>query len=429
MTLCQCCYHNIKLLEMIYLFKIYWLPVAVLFVVFFDELFNSTAIVRGFTVDTGMKQYEALLLSGIGYSLMIYDFLKGKIKKREYQSLVVLFSILFLYLLTPLFYSNPAEKHITYMLVFGSECIPAAYIGIRLAKSKYIHRINDLLPFVVIPISILVGTIGYAAAMMGKTVGASEYQQGGETGLNYQTLSYFMAFSYTYAFYYALYVKKAGLINILLRFAMVADLFFCAAVCLMSGGRGAFVYIVCITLFMLFYILKSSKNHRVLAIIIIVLFAIVFLYIFTTLGIMQTNGMERVTGRLMEDNVRKELYATAFDAFLSSPIFGCGVGSIWWTVGFYCHNMALDLLAETGMVGTLFFLIVIVRSIIKLYKLSSSDKIFLFFLLVMTGEMANCFFSGYYIAAYKLYFVCSLVYCLPKNDYLKRVKMQRTHKS
>lgn len=405
---------------MIRLIKFYYLPLVVLLVIFFDELFNSFAIVRGFTVDTGMKQYEAMLLAAIGYSMLAYDLLKGRINKREHRALVVLISIFVLYMLAPVFYGGSNVKHTTSLLVYGSECIPAAYIGMRFAKSSSLQRINDILPLAVIPISLLIGTIGLTVAMMGKTVGAADYQEGGESGLNYQTLSYFMAFSYTYAFYYAFYGnQKPGLINFLLRAAMAIDMLFCVAVCLMGGGRGGFVYIVSITFFLLFYYIKTSKKHRFHAIIIISLLAIVSLYIASSLGIMQSKGMERVSGNLTEDNARIDLYKSAFYAFLSSPVIGCGVGSIWWTVGFYCHNMMLDLLAETGLFGTFFLLTIIWRTLLKLYRLSNSDKIYLFLILVMAGSLVNCMFSGYYIEAFKIYFVCSFAYCLPKYEMRK----------
>lgn len=401
---------------MISFIKAYWLPVLFLFVIFFDELFNCFAIVGGIVVDTGLKQYEVIILSVIGYLMLVSDLLKGRIKKREHRALVILFVILLLYMLTPLFYDGISASYTTSLLVYGAECIPAAYIGIRFGKSGSFNRVNNLLPYVAIPISVLIGTIGFAAAMMGTTVGGAEYQEGGDTGLNYQTMSYYMAFSYTYAFYYVFYVnRKPGLMNSLLKFAMVIDMLFCAAVCLMGGGRGAFVYIVAITLFVLLYYLKSSKKHRVQAAIVISLLAIVSIYLFFRFGIMQTVGMERVAGNLTEDDTRKELYWSAFDAFLSSPVFGRGVGSIWWTVGFYCHNMVLDLLAEIGLVGTLFFLNIILRTFLKLYRLSKTEKFYLFLFLVMSGSFFNYLFSGYYITAYKLYFVCSMVYCLPKT--------------
>lgn len=400
---------------MISLVKTYWLPLVALFVVFFDELFNCSAIVRGFTVDTGIKQYEAMLLAVIGYMMMAGDLLKGRINNKEHRTLVVLFLILFLYMLTPFLYGGPVELYTSYLLVFGAECIPAAYVGIRLARTSNLQRINDLLPFVVIPVSLLIGTIGLTAALMGTTVNKNS-GIGVDEGLDYQILSYYMAFSYTYSFYYTFYGNnKTGLMNLLLRIVMAGDMFFCAAICLMGGGRGAFVYIVFITIFILFYYLISSKRHRMRAIIIIFSLAVVSLFVISSLGILQSDGMERVTEKLTDDNTRLELYWSAFDSFLSSPLFGWGVGSIWWTVGFYCHNAILDIMAETGIIGTLFLLSIVWRTLLKLYSLSHTDKVYLFFFLVMVGNLVNYMFSGYYIAAYKTYFVCSLVYCLPKK--------------
>ncbi len=395
--------------------KLYWLPVIVMFVIFFAELFNCIAIVQGFSVESGMKQYEAMSLAAIGYSMMIFDFLKGRIGKREHRVLVVLFAMLFLYMLTSLFYGGSSEKHTTYLLLFGSECIPAAYIGIRFAKSSSFNRINDLLPFIVIPLSTLIGSIGLAAAMMGTTLNRNS-GIGVEAGLNYNLLSYYMAFSYTYAFYYVFYgCRKSGMIAILLRIIMAIDMLYCAAICLLGGGRGAFIYIVAITFFMLFYFLKSSRNHRLYAFFIVVLLTIAVLYIIKSFDILHSAGMERISNKLTEDNARSNLYQIAFDTFLSSPVIGMGIGSIWWTVGYYCHNMILDLMAETGLVGTFIFLRVIWISMIKLYRLSYSDKIYFFLLLVIAGDLISNMFSGYYIAAFKIYFVCSLVYCIPKK--------------
>lgn len=404
------------------LIKTYWLPAAVLFVVFFNELFNCFAIVTGTAIESGMKQYEAILLAAVGYSMMASDFFKKKITKREHRIIAVLFAMLFLYMLTPVFYGGSQPSHTVYLLVFGSECIPAAYIGIRLARSKSFHKVIILLPFVVIPISLLIGTIGLAAAMMGTVVHSSS-GIGDEAGLNYQILSYFMAFSYTYAFYYAFYGnKESGIINHLLRVVMAVDMFYCAVVCLLGGGRGAFVYIVAITLFMLFYYFKSSKKHRAHAFVVVALLIIASVYVISSMDIMNSAGMGRIIGKLTEDESRSELYNTAFDVFLTSPIVGRGMGSVWWTIGFYCHNLILDLLSETGLLGALFFLSVIWKSIIKLYKYSYVDKFYLFLLFVLTGELTNCMFSGYYIAAYNVYFVCAFAYCLPYKTAKLNVK-------
>ena len=404
------------------LIKTYWLPAAVLLVVFFNELFNCFAIITGIAIESGMKQYEAILLAAVGYSMMASDFFRKKISKREHRIIAVLFAMLFLYMLTPVFYGGPQPSHTVYLLVFGSECIPAAYIGIRLARSQSFHKVIILLPFVVIPISLLIGTIGLTAAMMG-TIASNSSGIGDEAGLNYQILSYFMAFSYTYAFYYTFYGnQKPGMINHILRMVMAVDMFYCAVVCLLGGGRGAFVYIVAITLFILFYYFKSSKKHRAHAFVITALLIIASFYVISSMDIMNSAGMGRITGKLTEDESRSELYNTAFDVFLTSPIVGRGMGSVWWTIGFYCHNLILDLLSETGLLGALFFLSVIWKSIIKLYKYSYVDKFYLFLLFVLTGELTNCMFSGYYIAAYNVYFVCAFAYCLPYKTAKLNVK-------
>lgn len=398
---------------MINALKEYILPLLGLFIVFYDEIFNCAAIVIGLEVDTGMKQYEAMILAVIGYGIMSYDILFAKLKYKNSKVVLFLFAILFLYSLSSLFYGGGNEYHTSYLLVYGSECIPAAYIGVRLAKSISIYKINDILPFFIIPISILIGTIGVAAAMVGETVNKNS-GYGVEAGLNYQTLSYFMAFCYSYCFYYVFYGnRKSGYLNALLRFIIVIDMLYCAMVCLTGGGRGGFVSIVAITVFMLYYYLKSSKSLNIHAFVIVLILFAVFVSLVNVLGVMQSSGMARVSEKLTEDDARVEMYKSAFNVFLSSPLFGKGIGSIWWTVGFYCHNIILDLLAETGIIGVGIFVKILWNTLTKLYKILMIEKVFLFFLLVLVGELVHSMFSGYWIAAYKLFFICSLAYCLP----------------
>lgn len=407
---------------MIKFIKTYFIPFIALFIFFFDEIFSCAAIVGGFVVDNGMKKYEAIILSFIGYSIFFFNIVSGKISQKEQRIWSVLILILLLYSLTPIFYDGKSEYYQTYLLVFGSESIPAAYVGMKLAKSGSVSRIIDILPFFVIPISLLIGTIGVTAAMIGETVNQNS-GYGVEEGLNYQNLSYYMAFSYTYALFYVLYGgPKKGLGNLALKVIMGADAVFCAVVCLTGGGRGAFVYIVFISAFILLYFFKSSAINRSHAVLFIALLAVVLFFLINSFGVMESAGMERILGNLTEDNARMELYRSAFSAFLSSPAIGMGVGSIWWTVGYYSHNIVLDLLAETGLVGTLFFTFVIWTTIKRLYRYSKWEKCFLFLLLVMSGALVNCMFSGYWIAAIKVYFVCSFVYCMPKFAFSNRIR-------
>ena len=116
-------------------------------------------------------------------------------------------------------------------------------------------------------------------------------------------------------------------------------------------------------------------------------------------NVMESVGMLRVMGKLTEDDNRMRLYESAYNAFMDSPLYGNGLGSVWWTIGFYSHNMLLDLLSEGGIIWTLIIFSLLIRTIIKLYRYGRIDRVFLFFLIVMIGSLVRITFSSYWGAA------------------------------
>ena len=399
---------------MINLTRGYWLSVVVMFVVLFNELFNCSAIVKGFTVDSGIKQYEAMLLAAIGYSMMASDLLKKRITIREYRVVVVLLVILLLYMLTPVFYDESQDLYTTYLLVFGSECIRAAYIGLSLAKSDDLLKLNKVMPFFLVPSVLIIGAIGLATALIGGVIRSDAEDSG---GLNYQNISYYMAFAFSY-FCYLLFFSNAGnkhrnrYVSLLYLFFIV----FCVLVCLMSGGRGGFVLIVFDALF-LFYLYNPGNSQGRIRVYVFMFFLSILLFsVLSHFDVLNSDGMQRVLSNLTEDSAREDLYQSAFDAFLSSPIIGNGVGSIWWTVGYYSHNIVLDLLAEVGIIGMLFFVLILAKTFFSLMNWQKSTPVLVLFLMIFVNNIVFCFFSGYWFGAMQLFFVCAFVYCLKQTN-------------
>ena len=392
-----------------YFITTHFMPFMALFTIFIGEMEYSIQILSGSVEDSKAKYIIAIILAIIGYSLIIYDLINGKIQKRDKKILFLLFFLLILYISTSLFYGSK-NRYISYLLVFVSESIPAAYIGIRLSKSLNVEKINELLPFFIIPTTLLIGTVGVRYAMM------QELVSGAEDGLGYQSLSYLMAFSYSYSCYYIFFIKgKKGLVWIIGRSTMTLLMLFSALICLTAGGRGGFVYIVVISLFMFYYYLKSSKKSRIKAFVVVTILIILVFYLVERFNVMESVGMMRVMNKLTEDNERMMLYQKAYNAFLESPILGNGVGSIWFTVGFYSHNMFLDILAEMGVVGCLFFLYIIMNTIWRLIISSKVSTIYILLFIVFSGAFVHNMFSGYWVSAIKLFFVCAFVFSLPKR--------------
>ena len=387
-----------------------YIPFLSLFVIFFDEIFNTVILLLGITTVEGIKQYQAILLFIIVAPIMALDMIAGRWNKWTRQVVFVCFAILGLYTLTPLFYGAPPSFYFTYLYCYVAECIPAAYIGSLLAKSPYIERVNVWLPFLLIPVTLIIGTVGFSAAMVGEVVGQDE----NSGALSYHTLSYMMAFSYSYSCYMCFFggLKKTTYSRIL-KIILFATMLFSLLVCLLGGGRGAFLLIIVVSLFLFFFYFFNSSSNSVIIKSAIVCSIVIIIVFFAILNfdLMESSGISRLQNRLTYDEARASLYNEAFEIFYSSPIWGNGLGSIWWTMGIYSHNMILDLLAETGLLGTSVFTMILLRTIFCSLKLSRVSPICLLMLIVLIGCLVSDSFSGYWIGSIKLFFVGSFVHC------------------
>ena len=383
--------------------------------VFFDEIFFFILILTGTSAEGGMKTYEVVPIAGITYAMMVYDMLNGHVSKRAWHVMFILLAIVLLYLLTPLFHDGANAKYRSSLLLILAESIPAAYIGTRLAYSRpgEMLKIDKILPFFVISISIALGMVGVRYAREPMLIREDE------SGLGYQSLSYFMSYCYAYCAYYVFFSPlKNTKIHRFFRIVMLPDMLFCALMCLISGGRGAFVFIIMISIYILYTLRKSMKRHIGYYILIIIGVSVAFLSAAYYFDIWNSAGMNRVVEHLTDDTERERLYRLAFQAFEKSPIVGQGMGSIWYTVGYYSHNIVMDLLAETGIIGTTFFLSLLLKTFLGLYRLMRYQKIAVLLSIIFLGALLNNAFSGYYLGAFKLFMMCSYIYVM--NNSIKR---------
>lgn len=80
------------------------------------------------------------------------------------------------------------------------------------------------------------------------------------------------------------------------------------------------------------------------------------------------NGI--LTGRYFTDNLRILSYGDAWSVFLINPLFGVGwlQYMVYSPTGIYMHNIYLQLLAETGIIGFTLIIIPIAYTYIKTYR-------------------------------------------------------------
>lgn len=387
-------------------------PLFALFIIFADEVFFCYMAASGTIVESGMKSKEAIFVAAVAYSMLFMDIANHKLSSRNYRQLFALLGIMILYYITQFFFPEGMKmpNYTAHLLVYGALCVPAAYVGMRLARMGGDEKMIDLLPIYVIPVALIVGS---AAAI---TSAAGTLLTNEESAFNYQSASYYLAYCFSYSvFFVFLYdhgkQHKGGK---LLSFVMFIMLFVCAVGCVLGGGRGAFVYLVLIGIYLVYRIIhkKGKRKTNANTILLLGITAIIAVVLASRFNIFDSAGFTRVSENLTSDDNRDALWQSAIKAFKESPILGHGLGSIWWTVGFYSHSMFTDILAETGIVGTAIFLWVLVRCFLTLLRRSKFSQFDFFIFLIFCGVFVECSFSGYWISSPKLFLIFGYVFGL-----------------
>lgn len=379
-----------------------------LFVIFADELFLSYMSMMGINVESGMKSIQAIGVAAIAYFLLLKDIFSHNLSKKNYMQLLSLLVVMLLYYSTHYFYPRGAanSNYMAHFLSFGSLSIPACLIGIRFSSHEYNKEILDLLPIFIVIVTVTVAPQVFLTSVTGSLL------TGKDSVFDYQNASYYLAFCFSYAAFYVLFRKKSNksLYGKIAYVFMFVVMFVCAIGCLMGGGRGAFVYLVLIGIYLAYRSFKDSGRFKFRNIVSLAFIMAVLLLLANHYNIFESAGFVRVSENLTSDDARADLWKKAMAGFKESPILGNGLGSVWWTVGFYSHNILSDLLSETGIIGTVIALVVLFKMFRKLTKLSGRSEFDMFMLVLYIGCLVYVAFSCYWISFHKLFLIYGYAY-------------------
>lgn len=377
-----------------------------LLVIFSDEIFSAFCISSGHSSEKGMMQSFVFVISLFAYFIFIYDIISKKVNKHGWTVILIICVIIMLYLFTQIIHLGIPSNYYTYFYLLCSKSMSAAIVGIHLANNiDKGHYIDKILPFFITPLTIIIGALGWQYALRNEVISDANM------GITYQSYSYWMAYFYTYYVYYIFFssARKTKYHNFLKLF-MYPLMIYSAMMCLVGGGRGAFVYIIFITIFLLYFLYKENKHNTIRISFIIILLISSFIYFSDNMNIWGTKGFERIVINFANDDARLMLQEKALHAFYDSPFIGQGVGSIWWTVGIYSHNLFTDLLAETGIIGTILTVLLLLGTLARLIQYSKINNTIYFLLFVFAGNFIQRMFSGYWLASDKIFLVCSFIY-------------------
>lgn len=358
------------------------------------------------------------LYSGILAVVVAFVFFLSihRIPRRIYiGGLLLCAIIILLYFSTRCFYDEVNNRYTSYFLSMGVRFIPAVLTGMYMLSHDDIMKKVEyaLLPF------ILLYTITLASVAFTANIGVNIAQTFNTDFLNYQSISYYSIFAFGFNMY--LIVQCSNSYTRYRRYILIALAILQVIITIMAGGRGAFV-LGCV--FTLYFALKHITFSKLISYILIGLAVLLTINAILSDNEIFKMGFERIfnffgnTEAIGTDN-RWIRWNLAWNAFTKSPVFGHGLGSVFYEVGFYSHNIFTDMLCEGGVVLFLIFIFVLMKLIRASQILITEDYRNEIIVIVFLCSFVMNSFSGYYLSDTGIWL--SLTYVLCKNSLNNRL--------
>lgn len=358
------------------------------------------------------------LYSGILAVVVAFVFFLSihRIPRRIYiGGLLLCAIIILLYFSTRCFYDEVNNRYTSYFLSMGVRFIPAVLTGMYMLSHDDIMKKVEyaLLPF------ILLYTITLASVAFTANIGVNIAQTFNTDFLNYQSISYYSIFAFGFNMY--LIVQCSNSYTRYRRYILIALAILQVIITIMAGGRGAFV-LGCV--FTLYFALKHITFSKLISYILIGLAVLLTINAILSDNEIFKMGFERIfnffgnTEAIGTDN-RWIRWNLAWNAFTKSPVFGHGLGSVFYEVGFYSHNIFTDMLCEGGVVLFLIFIFVLMKFIRASQILITEDYRNEIIVIVFLCSFVMNSFSGYYLSDTGIWL--PLTYVLCKNSLNNRL--------
>ena len=343
-----------------------------------------------------------------------------KLSLRTWQIFTVSFFMAILFYFTQFLYGYSNSNHNSYLLVFIAQTMPALLLGSLLAREEgWTERFSKTVPY----ISLVFTILAIILIINPNSYGYTNLIESAR-GLNYQNISYMAFYASSLALYSALFLDNkmiltAKITNYIIVFA---NLF----ICLTSGGRGGFVAFVVVDFIIIFVgnYKKLSANQMIKSFLGFLLLVALSVAVFSFTGNSRLGsiGFDRIIDFFQRGSVvdrqRTLIYANAIQTFERAPIFGHGIGSVFYESLLYSHNFFLDALIETGVVGTAAFTAIIVITIRHGWRLYKYDRKYIIWLILFFQGFASSIFSSYYLDQIPMYW--SMAYIITKYNSQKK---------
>lgn len=241
------------------------------------------------------------------------------------------------------------------------------------------------------------------------------------SGFLYQNISYYSAYGLGMNMFLLNEYKgrpRSKLLNVLFLVLTLIQLF----AAFMSGGRGGAFLAVVLLAYGMLTIYGFRRAYKVVLPVAVAVFAVIFVFpsVVDHFGV-SMSGLARVLTYFNTRNsdlstLGRTAYArNAMLAFYERPVFGHGIGSIFYLLGNYSHNIFTDVLAETGVVGLIIVVLIMIAFLRKIRRLYSEGSFYRFLLVMFICGISLNLFSGYLWVNQHIWLPVAVVMMAPKQ--------------
>ena len=362
----------------------------------------------------GVVTYKMMAMFIAGISSVVLLWILANLKRKVDTLLLTffLFAILiFLYYTTASLYGKTNEKYNSFFLVLAGQIAPTVLCAIAVAQMKRVqYKMKQYAPYV----GALFTFISFTAAFFPDSATSGGFVAT-ESGLNYQTTSYLAAYAAAFNLYFIVFNDKINWIGLVKNTKYVRIYFIFVLINFLSimiaGGRGGLLLFLIQAMFAYGTYTKKKNikffSGRTIQLIIAVSVVAVIGIAFASSFGGATNGFSRIVNTVenQDENGRDITRGLAILSFLDSPIWGHGFGSVFYELGKYSHNCITDALVETGVIGCLIFVTLLIITWRKTGKLMQVDLTDAIWRIVYLDGLVMSFFSGYYLGHIPIYWI------------------------
>ena len=216
--------------------------------------------------------------------------------------------------------------------------------------------------------------------------------------LRYQSMGYLCA--YVIAFLLVLLqTSKKKIYKLMCVTAIIVNMISL----LHSGGRGAVIALAAVFAFVVITSLRNLTVKKVFTIAsATIIVAVVAVQLIRTVPVFQDalSGTTRTFSYIQDDGIsldnRTDLYRDSMDLIEASPIIGYGVGSSYYFLGSYPHNLFMELMIDGGIPYTLLISATMLYRLVQWYKYYLTHEKIRLVVAMLVMNLMNLMVSGTY---------------------------------